>query len=168
MEGNGMKSIWAVVAAVAVLVGAVVAARAWTPQDRSQDMKWQSEQQLALARLKSAEGWRPLERGLLWRRIKGDGRGAHPSVADTVRLHYAGTLTDGTEFDSSWARGEPAEFPLSALIEAWQLAVPQMGVGDTIELAVPAALGYGPEGKGPIPGGATLMFRIELLGITGR
>jgi FKBP-type peptidyl-prolyl cis-trans isomerase len=133
----------------------------------SQDTAWHNRQQLALASLKPADGWRPLEGGLRWRRIAGNGSGKHPSVEDTVTLHYAGSLIDGTEFDSSYKRGEPATFPLDRLIKAWQLAVPQMGVGDTIEIAVPADLGYGPLGKGPIPGGATLLFKIELLGIGG-
>jgi len=84
-----------------------------------------------------------------------------------VTLHYAGTLTDGTTFDSSYG-GDPATFPLYQLIPAWQLAVPQMGVGDTIEIAVPASLGYGLRGAGPIPPSATLLFKIELLGIEGK
>lgn len=104
----------------------------------------------------------------MWRRVKGDGSGARPTVQDTVTLHYAGSLVDGTEFDSSYTRGTPATFPLGRLIPAWQMAVPQMGVGDTIEIAVPSSLGYGPRGKGPIPGGATLLFTIELIGIEGR
>ncbi len=74
-------------------------------------------------------------------------------------------FTDGATFDSSFDRGEPATFPLGRLIRAWQLAIPQMGVGDTIELAAPATLAYGPTGKGPIPGGATLLFKVQLLGI---
>lgn len=134
-------------------------------QDRSQDTAWHNEQQLALASLKASDGWQSMDGGLRWRRVAGDGSGKHPTVNDVVTLHYAGSLTDGTEFDSSYKRGEPATFPLAALIDAWQMAVPQMGVGDTIELAVPAELGYGPRGKGPIPGGATLMFKIELVGI---
>lgn len=138
------------------------------PAGPSQDAAWHNRQMLALAQLKAADGWQSLPGGLRWRRIKGDGKSAHPSVEDTVTLHYAGTLIDGTEFDSSYSRGEPATFPLGALIPAWQLAVPMMGVGDTIEIASPADLAYGPEGKGPIPGGATLLFKIELLGIEGR
>ena len=138
-----------------------------TAPDRSQDTAWINSQSLALASLKASDGWQSLEKGLRWRRIKGDGSGKHPAVTDAVTLHYAGRLTDGTEFDSSYARNQPATFPLDQLIEAWQLAVPQMGIGDTIELAVPAELGYGPVGKGPIPGGATLFFKIELLGIGG-
>ena len=132
----------------------------------SQDARWFNQQQAALASLKASDGWSWMEGGLMWRRTKGDGSGAHPSVRDTVQLHYAGTLIDGTEFDSSYG-AEPVTFPLDQLIEAWQLAVPQMGVGDTIELAVPSSLGYGPMGAGPIPGGATLLFKIELIGIAG-
>ena len=130
----------------------------------SQDAAWHNRQQAALAE-RAAQGWYYLPGGVLWRRVAGDGTGAHPTVRDTVTLHYAGTLVDGTEFDSSYSGGRPATFPLGRLIRAWQLAVPQMGVGDTIEIAVPSDLGYGPEGGGPIPGGATLLFKIELLGI---
>lgn len=135
--------------------------------DRSQDIAWHNAQQAHIAALKPAQGWRYLPGGLKWRRIAGDGSGAKPTVDDVVTVHYAGTLIDGTQFDSSFDRGEPATFPLARLIKAWQLAIPQMGVGDTIELAAPAMLAYGPTGKGPIPGGATLLFKVQLLGIGG-
>jgi FKBP-type peptidyl-prolyl cis-trans isomerase len=59
----------------------------------------------------------------------------------------------------------PEAFPLNRLVKAWQMAIPEMGVGDTIEIAAPADLAYGPRGKGPIPGGATLLFTVQLLGI---
>jgi FKBP-type peptidyl-prolyl cis-trans isomerase len=156
------------IAAVAALIAlnplAALAQDAPAPGP-SQDAAWHNRQQIALASRQASDGWQWMEGGLLWRRIAGDGSGKHPTVNDTVTLHYAGTLVDGTEFDSSYARNEPATFPLSRLIRAWQLAVPQMGVGDTIEIALPATLGYGPIGRGPIPGGATLLFKIELLGI---
>mgnify|MGYP004451866443 FL=1 len=84
-----------------------------------------------------------------------------------MTVHYEGTFTDGEVFDSSFARGEPATFPLGRLIPAWQRTIPLMGVGDTIEIAVPADLGYGPTGKGPIPGGATLLFKVQLIDIPG-
>ena len=135
------------------------------PVDHSQDIAWHNAQQAYVAALKPADGWRYLPGGLKWRRIAGDGSGPHPRVEDTVTVHYAGTLIDGTTFDSSFDRGEPATFPLGRLIKAWQLAIPEMGVGDTIELAAPALLAYGPVGKGPIPGGATLLFKVQLLGI---
>jgi FKBP-type peptidyl-prolyl cis-trans isomerase FkpA len=131
----------------------------------SQDAAWHNAQQLALASRQASDGWSWMEGGLLWRRVAGNGSGKRPKLSDTVTLHYAGTLVDGTEFDSSYRRNEPATFPLRALVRAWQMAVPQMGVGDTIEIAAPATLAYGPIGRGPIPGGATLLFRIELLGI---
>ena len=135
--------------------------------DHSNDIAWQNGQQAYIAALTAADGWRYLPGGLKWRRIAGDGSGAHPTVYDVVTVHYAGTFTDGTTFDSSFDRGEPATFPLGQLIKAWQLAIPEMGVGDTIELAAPALLAYGPAGKGPIPGGATLLFKVQLLGIGG-
>lgn len=134
----------------------------------SQDAAWHNAQQIALASRQASDGWSWMEGGLLWRRVAGDGSGERPTINDTVTLHYAGTLVDGTEFDSSYARNEPATFPLRALIRAWQMAVPQMGVGDTIEIASPATLAYGLIGRGPIPGGATLLFKIELLGIPSR
>ena len=62
--------------------------------------------------------------GLKWRRLAGDGSGPKPTVEDTVTVHYAGRLLDGTQFDSSYDRGEPATFPLGRLVKAWQLAIP--------------------------------------------
>jgi FKBP-type peptidyl-prolyl cis-trans isomerase FkpA len=160
-----MKRLFWIMIPLTLLVLSVIAAHQLTPQDnRSQDPKWQNQQQLALAQRTGRDGWQTLDGGVRWRRVKGNGSGQHPTVDDRVTLHYAGTFTDGTEFDSSYG-GDPATFPLGQLIPAWQIAVPQMGVGDTIEIAVPAELGYGMEGKGPIPGGATLLFKIELLGI---
>ncbi len=133
--------------------------------DRSQDAAWHNSQQAALAERAADSGWNSMDGGLLWRRTGGDGTGAKPDPSDTVTVHYAGTFIDGTGFDSSYDRGQPATFPLGGLIPAWQMAIPQMGVGDTIEIASPADLAYGPRGKGPIPGGATLLFKVELLAI---
>ena len=151
--------------ALALLAAPAVAQDDAPAIDRSNDIAWQNGQQAYLAGLTAADGWRYLPGGLKWRRIAGDGSGAHPTVEDVVTVHYAGTFTDGTTFDSSFDRGEPATFPLGRLVKAWQLAIPEMGVGDTIELAAPAMLAYGPVGKGPIPGGATLLFKVQLLGI---
>ena len=154
--------------ALALLAAPAMAQDEAPAVDRSQDIAWHNAQQAYIAALKPADGWRYLPGGLKWRRIAGDGTGAKPTVEDTVTVHYAGTFTDGTTFDSSVDRGEPATFPLGRLIKAWQLAIPQMGVGDTIELAAPALLAYGPIGKGPIPGGATLLFKVQLLRIGER
>ncbi|HEV7661751.1 MAG TPA: FKBP-type peptidyl-prolyl cis-trans isomerase [Allosphingosinicella sp.] len=118
-----------------------------------------------LNRLDPAQGWRRTVSGLRYRRISGTGRGAHPAATDTVTIHYAGRFIDGTEFDSSVARGEPATFPLPQLIRGWQEGVPLMAVGDRYEFAIPYTLAYGPMGRGPIPGGATLIFTIDLIAI---
>jgi FKBP-type peptidyl-prolyl cis-trans isomerase len=133
----------------------------------SRDAAWHNRQSLALAE-RAAEGWYALPGGVLWHRVEGDGQGPRPTIDEQVRVHYEGTLVDGTKFDSSYDRGEPATFPLRGLVRAWQTAIPNMAVGDTIEIAVPAAQAYGPIGRGPIPGGATLLFTIELLGISSR
>jgi len=161
------KALFGMLGLAAICAAGLAVAQA-TQEDPAQSAAWHNKQMLALAERSGAQGWHAMEGGLKWRRIKGDGTGRHPTVNDVVTLHYAGSLIDGTEFDSSYARGEPATFPLRALIPAWQMAVPQMGVGDTIEIALPSDLGYGPRGKGPIPGGATLLFKIELIEILTR
>ncbi|AKH43205.1 FKBP-type 22 kDa peptidyl-prolyl cis-trans isomerase [Croceibacterium atlanticum] len=151
---------------------ALIAAAGITGTATAQDAQpehgaaWFNQQTLALAE-RAAAGWNAMPGGLLWRRVKGDGTGPAPTLDDTVTVHYAGTLADGTRFDSSYDRGEPATFPLRGLVPAWQMAIPYMGIGDTIEIAAPATLAYGPRGRGPIPGGATLLFTVELLGIEG-
>lgn len=129
------------------------------------DADFHNRQFLYLYNLKPADGWSATASGLRYRKVK-DGAGqGRPSPTDTVTIHYAGRLIDGTEFDSSVARGEPATFPLPRLIKGWQEGVPLMEVGDTYEFAIPYYLAYGPMGKGPIPGGATLLFTIELIAI---
>ncbi|HEY6814495.1 MAG TPA: FKBP-type peptidyl-prolyl cis-trans isomerase [Croceibacterium sp.] len=156
-------------AAIAAVLAATPAfAQGEAAPGSSQDAAWHNKQMIALAERQASDGWGYLPGGLLWRRVEGDGAGPRPTVDDTVTLHYVGTLVDGAEFDSSVRRGHPATFPLRALIPAWQMAVPMMAVGDTIEIAAPATLAYGPVGRGPIPGGATLLFRIELIEIVGR
>jgi FKBP-type peptidyl-prolyl cis-trans isomerase FkpA len=94
------------------------------------------------------------------------GAGASPKASDTVRVHYRGTLIDGTEFDSSHKRGQPAEFQLSGVIPCWTEGVQRMKVGEKARLVCPAGLAYGERGAPPnIPGGATLVFEVELLEI---
>ena len=161
-----MKTAIFALGAAALTVGAVTFAQ--EPERPQMSMAWHSAQQLALAERAASGQWQVLDGGLMWRRIDGDGTGAKPDVSDTVTVHYAGTFIDGKTFDSSFDRGEPATFPLGRLIPAWQMAIPQMGVGDTIELASPAMLAYGPVGRGEIPGGATLLFKVELIGIEGQ
>ena len=95
----------------------------------------------------------------------GDPAGPHPSRKDAVRVNYELKLADGTIVDSSFKRGEPADMPLSQLIPGWQVVVPLMRPGDDWRVFMPAAYGYGEKGKPPVPGGAELEFRIELIAI---
>lgn len=93
------------------------------------------------------------------------GTGAKPKKTDTVQVHYHGTLIDGTIFDSSVQRGQPATFPVSGVISGWVEALQLMSVGDKWKLTIPPALGYGQQGSGLIPPGAALVFEVELLAI---
>jgi FKBP-type peptidyl-prolyl cis-trans isomerase FkpA len=104
--------------------------------------------------------------GLVYRSLK-DGQGASPAATDVVRVHYRGTFPDGKEFDSSYARGQPAEFPLNRVIKCWTEGVQLMKVGGKARLTCPATIAYGERGTpgGPIPPNATLHFDVELLGI---
>jgi FKBP-type peptidyl-prolyl cis-trans isomerase FkpA len=95
------------------------------------------------------------------------GTGAAPTATDRVRVHYRGTLIDGTEFDSSYARNEPVEFPLSGVIRCWTEGVQRMKVGGKARLVCPSDLAYGDRGNDDIPGGAVLVFDIELLDVIG-
>jgi len=105
--------------------------------------------------------------GMIYRELRA-GTGASPLATDTVKVNYRGTLLNGTEFDSSYKRNEPAEFPLNGVIPCWTEGVQKMKVGGKASLVCPSALAYGDQGHPPvIPGGATLVFEVELLGITG-
>src|SRR5262245_27534441 len=106
--------------------------------------------------------------GLVFRSLK-EGSGATPQASDKVRVHYRGTLPDGKEFDSSYARGQPAEFPLDRVIKCWTEGVQKLKVGGKAKLTCPPAIAYGERGAGGvIPPNATLHFEVELLGIAGR
>lgn len=96
------------------------------------------------------------------------GTGPAPKASDTVKVHYRGTLADGTEFDSSYKRGQPISFPLNRVIPCWTEGVQQMQVGGKARLVCPGPTAYGARGvPGTIPPNATLTFDIELLGIGG-
>ena len=106
--------------------------------------------------------------GLVYRSLK-DGTGASPSSSDKVKVHYRGTFPDGKEFDSSYKRGEPIEFPLSGVIKCWTEGVQHMKIGGKAKLTCPASIAYGERGAGGvIPPNATLLFEVELLGINGK
>ena len=96
------------------------------------------------------------------------GTGASPKATDTVTVNYRGTLTNGTEFDSSYSRNMPAQFPLNGVIPCWTEGVQRMKVGGKAQLVCPSDLAYGDQGRPPtIAGGATLVFEVELLSIGG-
>ena len=100
--------------------------------------------------------------GLQYRVIT-EGTGMMPRATDKVKVHYKGTLIDGTEFDSSYKRGQPAEFPLNQVIPGWTEGLQLMKVGSKYELVIPPALGYGDRGQQSIPGNSVLIFEVELL-----
>jgi FKBP-type peptidyl-prolyl cis-trans isomerase FkpA len=97
------------------------------------------------------------------------GTGAQPTPADTVKVHYKGTLIDGKEFDSSYKRGTPAEFPLGGVIKCWTEGVAMMKVGGKAKLVCPSDIAYGERGAGgSIPPNSVLNFEVELIGIVGK
>lgn len=102
--------------------------------------------------------------GLQYEVLK-EGSGAHPKATDTVVVNYRGTLLDGNEFDNSYKRGEPIEFALNRVIPGWTEGVQLMSPGSKYKFYIPYNLAYGPNGNGPIPGGSTLVFEVELLNI---
>jgi FKBP-type peptidyl-prolyl cis-trans isomerase FklB len=109
------------------------------------------------------EGVVTLPSGLQYKVIT-EGSGKQPSAEDTVKVHYRGTLVDGTEFDSSYSRNEPAEFPVGGVIPGWTEALQLMKEGSKWQLVLPPELAYGERGAGPRIGpNATLVFEVELL-----
>lgn len=118
-----------------------------------------------LASNKAKEGVQVTDSGLQYEVIS-EAEGPKPSLEDTVSVHYVGTLIDGTEFDSSVARGEPAEFPLNGVIPGWTEGLQLMNVGSKYRLVIPSELAYGDQGAGQTIGpGETLIFEVELLEI---
>lgn len=118
-----------------------------------------------LAKAGAESGAKKTESGIVITTIK-EGKGATPKATDTVKVHYHGTLTDGTVFDSSVKRGEPATFALNQVIKCWTEGVQHLKVGGKSKLVCPSALAYGDRGAPPhIKPGATLVFEVELLDI---
>jgi len=103
--------------------------------------------------------------GLIYKELKA-GTGDSPKATDKVKVHYRGTLVNGTEFDSSYKRNQPAEFPLNGVIKCWTEGVQKMKVGGKAQLVCPSDLAYGDQGRPGIPGGAALIFEVELIEIT--
>ena len=131
---------------------ASIAVSAWSQSD-------------ALAKAAKERGAEVTASGLVFRSLK-EGSGPTPQASDKVRVHYRGTFPDGKEFDSSYARGQPAEFPLDRVIKCWTEGVQQMKVGGKSRLVCPSGVAYGERGAPPkIKPGATLVFEVELLEI---
>jgi FKBP-type peptidyl-prolyl cis-trans isomerase FkpA len=119
----------------------------------------------ALAAAAKEPGAKVTSSGLVIQMLK-EGRGAQPTASSTVRVHYKGTFPDGREFDSSYRRGEPIEFPLNGVIKCWTEGVAMMKVGARAKLTCPSSIAYGARGAGGvIPPNATLVFEVDLLGV---
>jgi FKBP-type peptidyl-prolyl cis-trans isomerase FklB len=119
-----------------------------------------------LAENKAKEGVKTTASGLQYKVLK-EGTGPSPKATETVKVNYRGTTLDGTEFDSSYKRGQPASFPVNRVIKGWTEGLQLMKVGSKYQLFVPADLAYGERGAGSDIGpNATLIFEVELLGIT--
>ncbi len=126
--------------------------------------KEKARSQEHLAKAAAEPGASKAESGLIYVDVQA-GTGASPSASDTVKVHYKGTLVDGSEFDSSYKRNEPAQFPLGGVIRCWTEGLQKMKVGGKAKLVCPADIAYGDRGRPGIPGGAALTFEVELLEI---
>ena len=129
-------------------------------QEKAKGVKYLEEQAAAPGAQKTASG-------LIYFETQA-GTGNQPTPTDTVKVHYRGTLVNGTEFDSSYKRGTPAEFPLSGVIKCWTEGVAKMKVGGKAKLVCPSDIAYGERGAGSsIPPNSVLNFEVELLSIGG-
>jgi FKBP-type peptidyl-prolyl cis-trans isomerase len=134
-------------------------------QRKKQAEESQQEGEKFLEENKKKEGVVTLPSGLQYKVIT-EGKGKKPKATDTVTTHYRGTLLNGTEFDSSYKRNEPATFPLSGVIPGWTEALQLMSEGSKYELYIPSKLAYGERGAGrEIPPNATLKFEVELISV---
>ncbi len=132
---------------------------------KKQGDKNMAEGEKFLAANRAKQGVKSTKSGLQYKVLK-SGKGKSPGPTDVVTTHYKGTFLDGKVFDSSYDRGEPAQFPVNRVIPGWTEALQMMKVGDKWQLFIPSKLAYGPRGQGSdIPPNATLIFEVELLGI---
>jgi FKBP-type peptidyl-prolyl cis-trans isomerase FklB len=134
---------------------------------KGQAEKNKKEGDAFLAENKKKEGVKTLESGLQYKVIT-EGKGASPSASDTVTVHYKGTLIDGTEFDSSYKRNEPASFPVNGVIKGWTEALQLMKEGSKWQLFIPAGIAYGDMGRPGIPPNSVLIFDVELIKVNAK
>jgi FKBP-type peptidyl-prolyl cis-trans isomerase FklB len=137
--------------------------------DRQKELKEMAEKNLAQSKVfleenKKKEGIKTLVSGLQYK-ILLEGSGKIPKATDTVTVHYRGTFIEGSEFDNSYKRGQPATFQVNVVIPGWAEALQLMKEGSKWQLFVPPELGYGERGTGPIPPNSTLIFEVELISV---
>lgn len=126
--------------------------------------KFAEKNKTYLAENKKKEGVKTLPSGLQYRVLK-QGTGKSPQATDSVTVNYRGTLVDGTQFDNSYERGQPATFPVNGVIRGWTEALQLMKEGSKWELVIPSDLAYGPQGRPGIPPNSTLIFEVELISV---
>lgn len=130
-----------------------------TEFQNSRSQKWNDQY---LAKMAKEKGAQKLDKGVLFTSVK-DGTGKQPATTDQVKVNYRGTLPDGTEFDSSYKRNQPATFPLNQVIPCWTIAVAHMKVGGKAKVVCPPDAAYGKMGRPGIPPNSPLVFDVELL-----
>lgn len=128
--------------------------------------EYKEKNRLFLEEVAEQEGINRLPSGVLYKVIESGSGTVSPKPDSVVSVHYRGTLINGREFDNSYKRACPEAFRLNQVIEGWQIALQQMHVGDKWIIYIPFDLGYGNRPSGPIPAFSTLVFEVELLGIT--
>jgi peptidylprolyl isomerase/FKBP-type peptidyl-prolyl cis-trans isomerase FklB len=152
-----------------MLPALLAAVLAMSACDRGPEEVPAAESQAFLTANAAKPGVVSLPSGLQYRVLRaGAADGYRPKPGDAVKVNYEGKLPDGTVFDSSYEAGTPAVFTVGQLVPGWNQALQLMRPGDEWELIVPPDLGYGDEGAGPIPPGAVLVFRMELLDVLPR
>jgi FKBP-type peptidyl-prolyl cis-trans isomerase FkpA len=152
-------------AAVLTLAACATAPEPTAPLPAPTQPEWEANQAEWLAFNAKQPGWNVTESGLQWRRVgRANPSGAQPRPEDTVKVHYRGVFTGGQEFDSSYSRNEPTEFPLNRVIKGWTEGVGLMREGETFEFLIPGPLAYGDRWVGgEIPPNSALRFTVELL-----
>ena len=153
-----------------IIIGIIIIAVAFFVIQRTQSNKKVSNENLVigsdyLSKNMTEEGVVTTESGLQYKVLTPGTGTEHPKSSDRVKVHYHGTLTNGTVFDSSVARGQPIDFGLNQVIKGWTEGLQLMVVGEKTRLFIPANLGYGNRATGSIPAGSVLIFDVELLGI---